>query len=113
MGFRSLQHMKDRRSTSRGICLPATFRLQGLVTLLTVYSLQSRAGFVSTRQRSWDYPFGAFSSGKVPGRFHLDAPTYRFLPRICPLHRSGEAGLAGRGSWASTLPGVPGGPAQV
>jgi hypothetical protein len=111
MGFRSLQHMKDRRSTCRGLCLPATFRLQGLDTLLTAYSLQPRAGFLSTRQRSWDYPFGAFSSGKVPRRFHLDAPTYRLLPRTCPLRRGGGAGLAGRGFWASTLPGVPGGPA--
>jgi hypothetical protein len=46
---------------------PATFRLQGLVTLVTAYSLRSRAGFVSHRQRSWDSPFGAFSSRKVSG----------------------------------------------
>jgi hypothetical protein len=32
----------------------ATFRLQGLVALLTVCSLEFRAGFVSHRQRSWD-----------------------------------------------------------
>jgi len=44
---------------------PATFRLQGLVTLLTAYALQSLAGFISHRQRSWDSPFGAFSSRKV------------------------------------------------
>jgi len=58
MGFASLQHIKDSRFTCRGLCLPATFRLQGLVTLLTVYSLESRAGFLSHRQRSWDSPFG-------------------------------------------------------
>jgi len=46
----------------RGLCLPATFRLQGLVTLLTAYSLRTRAGLVSYRRRSWDSPFGAFSS---------------------------------------------------
>jgi hypothetical protein len=51
-----------RRSTLRGLCLPATFRLQGLVTLLTAYSLRTRAGLVSYRRRSWDSPFGAFSS---------------------------------------------------
>jgi len=51
-----------RRSTLRGLCLPATFRLQGLVTLLTVSSLRTRAGLVSYRRRSWDSPFGAFSS---------------------------------------------------
>jgi len=46
---------------------PATFRLQGLATLLTVCALRSRAGSVSHRQRSWDSPFGAFASGKVSG----------------------------------------------
>jgi hypothetical protein len=44
---------------------PATFRLQGLVTLLTVYSFRARAGPVSCRRRSWDSPFGAFPSRKV------------------------------------------------
>jgi len=62
MGFRFPTALGDRRSTSRGLCLPATFRLQGLATLLTAYSLRTRAGFVSHRQRSWDSPFGAFSS---------------------------------------------------
>jgi hypothetical protein len=40
----------------------ARFRLQGLVTLLTAFSLESRAGFVSHRRRSWDSPFGGFTS---------------------------------------------------
>jgi hypothetical protein len=43
---------------------PASFRLQGLATLLAAYSLRIRAGFVSHRQRSWDSPFGAFPSRK-------------------------------------------------
>jgi len=63
--------MKHRRYASRGRCLPATFRLQGLTTLLAAYSLRRRAGFVSHRLRSWDLPFGAFSSVKVTGRFRL------------------------------------------
>ena len=56
---------------------PATFRLQGLVTLLTAYALRSRAGFLSHRQRSWDSPFGAFSSQKVSGGIanRIDPPT--------------------------------------
>jgi hypothetical protein len=45
-----------------GVPHPATFRLQGLATLLTAYSFRARAGFVSPRQRSWDSPFGAFPS---------------------------------------------------
>lgn len=68
-----------KRSTSHGLCLPATFRPQGLITLSTVFSLFVRAGFVSHRQRSWDSPFEASSSAKgnrtVSGP---DGPTYRW-----------------------------------
>jgi hypothetical protein len=53
---------------------PATFRLQGLATLLAAYSLQSRAGFLSHRQRSWDSPFGAFSSRTVSGLLPPGSP---------------------------------------
>jgi hypothetical protein len=55
----SLQHMRNRGSTSRRLFLPALVRLQGLATLLTVCAPRIRAGFVSHRQRSWDSPFGA------------------------------------------------------
>jgi hypothetical protein len=81
MGFASLQHMRHRRYAYRERCLPATLRLQGLATLLTVYSLRCRAGFVSHRQRSWDLPFGAFSSGKVTGRFRLGRTHIPFTRR--------------------------------
>jgi hypothetical protein len=64
MGFGSLQHMRSRGSTSHGPAEPATFRLQGLPTLVTVYSPRIRAGFVSHRQRSWDSPFGASRLGR-------------------------------------------------
>jgi len=53
---------KVRRSTARGLCLPATFRPQGLAALSAAFSLRTRAGLVSCRQRSWDSPFGAFSA---------------------------------------------------
>jgi hypothetical protein len=65
MGLWSLQHMKGSEVHLSRARPPATFHLQGLVTLLAVYSLRSRAGFVSHRPRSWDLPFGAFPSGKV------------------------------------------------
>jgi hypothetical protein len=76
MGLPSLQHLQNRRSTDRELYLPAMFRLQGLITLLTAYALRSLAGFISHRQRSWDSPFGASSSEKVfqtfpPGRTHI------------------------------------------
>jgi hypothetical protein len=78
LGFRSLQHMRIRRSTSRGLSLPTSFRPQGLATLSTVCSLRTPAGLVSYRRRSWDFPFGVFPSRKVRGRFRPRAPTYRF-----------------------------------
>jgi hypothetical protein len=79
MGFRSLQHLQNRRSTGRGFASPASFRLQGLFTLLTAFSLRFLAGSVSHRQRSWDSPFGGFPSRKVAeaSPLRLD-PHYRF-----------------------------------
>jgi hypothetical protein len=59
MSFAALQHIKHRRSTRHGLCLPATFRPQGLATLSTVYSLRSPAGSISRRRHSWAFPFGA------------------------------------------------------
>ncbi len=78
MGHRSLQHMRIQRSTHHGLCLPALFRPQGLVTLSTVFSLRIPVGFVSHRRRSWDSPFGAFPPHKVSERFHPNEPTDRF-----------------------------------
>jgi hypothetical protein len=112
MGFRSLQHIRIRRSTHRGFAAPATFRPQGLVTLSAVCSLRARAGFLSRRRRSWDSPFGAFPSRKVsgvspPGRTHVP-----FFLSLLPSPKR-RAGSTGRGFWASTLAGVPGGQRMV
>jgi hypothetical protein len=104
--------MRDRRSTQRGLCLPATFRPQGLVTLSAAYALRARAGFVSHRQRSWDSPFGAFSSRKVPAAFPRGWTHMPFLPSVFPPPKR-RAGPTGRGSWALTLAGVPDGRTRV
>jgi hypothetical protein len=85
---------------------PAPFRLQGLVTLLTAYALRSRAGFVSHRQRSWDLPFGAFTSRKVSGGITARMDPHRFACRHSH-RRSDEPARLSRGSWVSTLPRVP------
>ena len=105
--------LKDHGSTSRGPDQPATFRLQGLATLLTACSPRTPAGFVSHRRRSWDFPFGASRllrrTQAVSGS---GEPTYRFRrPLLTPL--SQHAGPAGRGSWALTLSGVPHGRSWV
>jgi hypothetical protein len=65
LGSCSLGHMHRTRSGLRGLCLPATFRPQGLVTLSTACALARLAGLVSCRQHLWDLPFEAFSSSKV------------------------------------------------
>jgi hypothetical protein len=80
---------KDRRSTYHGLSPPATFRLQGLGTLLTVYSLRSRAGYLSHRQRSWDSPFGAFPSSLESPRVSAEAMAH--LPFPPPLFPDAEA----------------------
>jgi hypothetical protein len=55
LGFASLQHIQAARvHWTRAMPRPATFRLQGLATLVTVSSPCRRAGLVSSRQRSWD-----------------------------------------------------------
>jgi hypothetical protein len=82
LGFHSLQRLRNRGSTSRRFCLPASFRLQGLATLLTAYSPRFRAGFVSHRRRSWDSPFGAFSFRKVSHPFPSGRTHVLFLPSV-------------------------------
>jgi hypothetical protein len=110
--FCSLQHAKIRRSTGRGLYLPATFRLQGLVTLLTACSLQARAGFVSHRRRSWDSPFGASPPARYPKRFHDRCTHLPFLLSLFPTPKR-RAGPTGRGSWVSTRSEDPVDPAWV
>jgi hypothetical protein len=92
---------------SRTLPAPASVRLQGLATLLAAYALRARAGFVSHQQRSWDSPFGAFSSQKVSATFPGGRTHVPFLPSVIPPPKR-WAGPTGRGSWALTLPRVPG-----
>jgi len=100
MGFCSLQHIRNPRSTVRGPSQPAKFRLQGLIALLTVSSLEIRAGFVSHRQRSWDSPFGGFLSREVseafqPGRTHLPLARRLFRRRsVRPARRASVSGFS-------------------
>jgi hypothetical protein len=99
MGFDSLQHMQDAEVHLLRARPPAAFRLQGLATLLTAYSPRSLAGFVSHRRRSWDLPFGAFSSRKVsgafpPGRTHLPfRPAVYLMQSIRPARQATVSGF--------------------
>jgi hypothetical protein len=80
---------------------PATFRLQGLATLLTGYSLRSLAGFVSHRQRSWDLPFGGFPSRKASGVLPPESTHIPFNLAVFPPPKR-RAGPIDLGFWAST-----------
>ena len=132
MGSCSLGHMHHTRSGSRGLCLPATFRPQGLVTLSTACALARLAGFVSRRQHLWDLPFEAFSSSKValalrpppdplavtvkappswtfgPRRLRALKLGYRVLPSASPSRRSRVFSPTHRRRlpWVSPLSGI-------
>jgi hypothetical protein len=69
----------------RALPRPATVRLQGLITLLAAFAHRIRAGLVSCRQRSWDSPFGVFTSQKVSGAFRSGRT---HLPFLRPLYQS-------------------------
>jgi hypothetical protein len=76
-------HQETKVHSTRA-CRPATFRLQGLITLLAVSSLRIRAGFLSHRRRSWDSPFGVFPSRKVSGTFPPGSTHIPFRPASDP-----------------------------
>jgi len=54
---------------------------------LTAYSLRTRAGFVSHRQRSWDLPFGAFSSRMVSRALPPRSPHLPFRLSVLPSRK--------------------------
>jgi len=91
----------------RELPVPATVRPQGLITLSAAYAFRAPAGFVAHRRRSWDLPFGAFSSRKVSAAFRGGRTHIPFLSSVIPPPKR-RAGPTSRGFWALTLPGVPG-----
>jgi hypothetical protein len=100
-------HARIRGPPYAGQSLPAAFRLQGLATLLTAYSLESRAGFVSHRQHSWDSPFGGLSLSEqalpaFPPEANLRTVDSAFNSAAEAPDRSDESRLPG-----SHLPRVP------
>jgi hypothetical protein len=86
---------------------PATFRPQGLATLSADYSLRARAGLFSYRQRSWDFALRSFLLAEGIRRVSAGMNPPTVFPVGSPALLR-WAGPTGRGSWAFTLPGVPG-----
>jgi hypothetical protein len=108
MGFHSLQHMRARRSTYRGVCrAPLRSALRVWLPSRRFTPSSARAGLLACRQRSWDSPFGAFSSRKVSAASPRGSTHVPFSPSVAPAPPR-WAGPTDRGFWAFTLSRVPG-----
>jgi hypothetical protein len=104
----SLQHMPAKRvHRSRAAPPPAAFRLQGLATLLAACSPRRLVGPLSSRQRSWDSPYGAFSSRVVGCGFPQRRTRLPLRPRLTPARRSAPASIATPSYRALALPRSP------
>jgi hypothetical protein len=91
LSFGSLQHVSDPGVHARGLTSPASFRLQGLATLLTVSASRALAGLVSCRQRSWDlsHPSERSPSRRYPGPLRpAGGPACRFSDRCARTRRN-------------------------
>ena len=93
-------HKESAIHLPRALPAPATVRLQGLVPLLAAFARRVRAGLVSCRQRSWDSPFGVFSSRKVSGAFR---PGRTHIPFLRPLYQSPRGERPARSAAVSGL----------
>jgi len=108
MGFRSLQHLRTRRSTSRRACRTL---LRSVLRVWLPSRRLSPAGPLSALFRA-DGAHGIrppelFPPGRYPPVSRSEGPTYRFTCRYSRLAEANWAGPTGRGSWALTLPEVP------
>jgi len=108
MGFCSLQRLRNRRSASRGRSparhVPPSgfdYPLDGLLPSRPCRSCFVPAALLGFALRSFLLPKG--NRPFPPGRTHLP-----FRSPVYPHTRGAGAGLASRGSWALTLPRVPG-----
>jgi hypothetical protein len=110
MSFPSLQHLPESRIHTRGLATPASFRLQGLVTLVTASAPRHLAGLVSCRQRSWDLSHPSELS--PPERYwkplRLPVDPRAVQPTVAPdSAEGGQVRLVSPGFRALTLSGIP------
>jgi hypothetical protein len=111
VSFPSLQHMPESRIHTRGLASPASFRLQGLATLLTASAPRHLASLVSCRQRSWD--LSDPSELSPPERYlrplRLPVHPHAVQPTVAPdPAEGGQVGAVSPDFRALTLSEVPG-----
>jgi hypothetical protein len=111
VSFPSLQHIPESRIHTRGLASPASFRLQGLATLLSASAPRHLAGLVSCRQRSWD--LSDPSELSPPERYlrplRLPVHPHAVQPTVAPdPAEGGQVGAASPDFRALTLSEVPG-----
>jgi hypothetical protein len=106
MGFGSLQHIRDRRSTSRRPSVPASFRPQGLATLSTACSLEPVPALFHAGGAHGILPSEPSPLEQAPPRSRGRLPRVPFLRSLCPPPKR-WAGATVRGFRGLTRPSVP------
>jgi len=109
MGFASLRHIKDRRSTFREPCRTRYVPPAGFGYPLGGLRPPSPCRPYFVPAAPWGFtPSELPPLARYPGHYCPDGPTCRFASRFARWLGQ-RAGPAGRGFWALTLASVPGG----
>jgi len=108
MGFRSLQHTKVRRSTTADVAFrPLRSALRVWLPSRRLTPSEPVPVLFHTGGARGICPAELSPLGRYPLRFRSGRTHVPFNPPVLPS-RKRWAGPAGRGFWASALPGVPG-----
>jgi hypothetical protein len=106
MGFWSLQHIRNRRSTKRGYAGPLRSAFRVWLPSWRFPPFESVPVFFHTGGAHGIHPSERSPLERFPARFRPKAPTYRLDPPVIPPPKR-RAGPTGSGFWVSTLPRVP------
>jgi hypothetical protein len=111
MGFGSLQHMRDRRSTCRGLARPLRSAFRVWLPSWRLAPFDPVPVLFHTGGAHGIHPSKRSPLERYPGDYRPNEPTCRFAFR-CYQHTRRWAGPVGRGFWDFTLSRVPGGLAE-
>jgi hypothetical protein len=91
MGFGSLQHLKNRRSTSRGLAHPLRSAFRVWLPSWRLTPFDPVPVFFRTGSAPGIHPSEHFPLGRYPGCYHPEAPTYRSTYRCSRRQSVGPA----------------------